>query len=276
MNIKKYYYKIKDIVINVINVLNKYDIFSRSAALSFYMIIAIAPISYFVLEIISLFNVDLLHNNIEEVIPFETFIADANAESINKFSITSIVYIFLIFHLISKFLLELYKFITILYDVEERRILDKIRMFILIFILLLFMIVLSSLLVFTQNITSEIIAENTYFVRLLFNIIRFFIILIVPIITLTILYKGLVRIRYRLYTYLIGAVITYIFWLISTSIFAYYLQYIADYSEVYGAFAIIVMLLYWLYIISIGFLIGIYFIYYINQIFIKRKQIINN
>jgi membrane protein len=53
-----------------------------------------------------------------------------------------------------------------------------------------------------------------------------------------------------------GAVLTTILWLASTSVFAWYVRHLANYNVMYGGIAAVVLLLVWMYVLSIIAFVG--------------------
>jgi len=53
-----------------------------------------------------------------------------------------------------------------------------------------------------------------------------------------------------------GAVLTTILWLAATSVFAWYVRHIGNYNVMYGGIATVVLLLVWMYVLSIIAFVG--------------------
>ena len=62
-----------------------------------------------------------------------------------------------------------------------------------------------------------------------------------------------------------GAIFTTIGWILSTSLYSYYISHYANYSIFYGSLANIVILMLWVYLLSYIFVIGIAMNYHEEQ-----------
>ncbi|MBX2861346.1 MAG: YihY/virulence factor BrkB family protein [Vampirovibrio sp.] len=71
------------------------------------------------------------------------------------------------------------------------------------------------------------------------------------------LLPALHRVRFQIHTVLPGALLFMLVWLFSTWGFEVYLTQIATFNQVYGTLGAVVLLMIWLYVLSIGFLFGV-------------------
>ncbi len=72
----------------------------------------------------------------------------------------------------------------------------------------------------------------------------------------------------RFYQVLPGALLATVAWLIATSLFTWYVQHLADYSDIYGSFGAGIALLIWMYLLAIIVLIGAEF----NAVCERRRR----
>lgn len=72
----------------------------------------------------------------------------------------------------------------------------------------------------------------------------------------------------RFYQVLPGALLATVAWLITTSLFTWYVTHLADYSDIYGSFGAGVALLIWMYLLAVIVLIGAEF----NAVCQRRRR----
>ena len=98
--------------------------------------------------------------------------------------------------------------------------------------------------------------EFTPLVLLLWGLIRWIIAILTSIAVIQLIYHNAVPRTQPWHTVLPGAVLATALWLLSTAGFGWYLQHYANYSIIYGSLGVAIVLLVWMYLISLVVLIG--------------------
>lgn len=239
------------------------------AQLSYYLVLSIFPFIIFFLNILSYTPIareDVLHNIII-IMPMDLqrivtslLIETINTSNAPLLSLSAITGIWAA----SKGIMALIRVLNKAYDVEETRSYLELRFIAIIFtlsLLALLTIVLLTL-VFGEVLGSKLfdflgIAQNFILFWQYFRVIisLFFMILI-----FTLMYKYIPAIengnKINLNHAIPGAIFTTLGWIITSSIFSYYVNNFGNYGKTYGSLGGIVVLLIWLYLSSIIIILG--------------------
>lgn len=239
------------------------------AQLSYYLVLSIFPFLIFFLNILSYTPIareDVLHSIII-MLPIDTqrlistlIIETVNTSNETLLSLSAITGLWAA----SKGIMALIRVLNKAYDVEETRsylelrglaILFTIALLALLFIVLLTLVfgeVLGNKLFEFLGITQNFITFWQYF--------RVIISLSAMILIFALLYRYIPSIRngkaINFRHAMPGAIFTSLGWIITSTIFSYYVNNFANYSKTYGSLGGIIILLVWLYISSIIIIMG--------------------
>lgn len=239
------------------------------AQLSYYLVLSIFPFIIFFLNILSYTPIareDVLHSIII-LMPLDTqrIVSSLLIETINTsnaplLSVSAITGIWAA----SKGIMALIRVLNKAYDVEETRPYLELRLLAIVFtlaLLALLTIVLLTL-VFGEVLGNKLfdflgITQNFI---LFWQYFRVIISLLFMILIFTLMYRFIPSIRngrkINLKHAIPGAVFTTLGWIVTSSIFSYYVNNFGNYSKTYGSLGGIVVLLIWLYLSSIIIILG--------------------
>ncbi len=239
------------------------------AQLSYYLVLSIFPFIIFFLNILSYTPIareDVLHNIII-LMPMDTqrIVSNLLIETINTsnaplLSLSAITGIWAA----SKGIMALIRVLNKAYDVEETRPYLELRLLAIVFtlaLLVLLTIVLLTL-VFGEVLGNKLfdflgITQNFL---LFWQYFRIIISLLFMILIFSLMYRFIPSIRngrkINLKHAIPGAVFTTLGWIVTSSIFSYYVNNFGNYSKTYGSLGGIVILLIWLYLSSIIIILG--------------------
>ena len=239
------------------------------AQLSYYLVLSIFPFIIFFLNILSYTPIareDVLHSIII-LMPLDTqrIVSSLLIETINTsnaplLSVSAITGIWAA----SKGIMALIRVLNKAYDVEETRPYLELRLLAIVFtlaLLVLLTIVLLTL-VFGEVLGNKLfdflgITQNFI---LFWQYFRIIISLLFMILIFSLMYRFIPSIRngrkINLKHAIPGAVFTTLGWIVTSSIFSYYVNNFGNYSKTYGSLGGIVILLIWLYLSSIIIILG--------------------
>lgn len=239
------------------------------AQLSYYLVLSIFPFIIFFLNILSYTPIareDVLHSIII-LMPLDTqrIVSSLLIETINTsnaplLSVSAITGIWAA----SKGIMALIRVLNKAYDVEETRPYLELRLLAIVFtlaLLVLLTIVLLTL-VFGEVLGNKLfdflgITQNFI---LFWQYFRIIISLLFMILIFSLMYRYIPSIRngrrINFKHAIPGAVFTTLGWIVTSSIFSYYVNNFGNYSKTYGSLGGIVILLIWLYLSSIIIILG--------------------
>ena len=245
------------------------NVTAMGAQLSYYLILSIFPFLIFFLNILSftpLVREDVLQS-IVAVLPSETqtIIINLVMETVQKSSETLLSLSALTgIWAASKGLMALIRAINKAYDVEEKRSYIELRLLAILFtlaLLVLLTIVLLTL-VFGEVLGNQLFdfLGMTLNFMIFWEYFRIFISIASMILIFALLFKfspsikngNKVTFRHSLP----GAVFSSVGWIITSTIFSYYVNNFSNYAKTYGSLGGMIVLLIWLYISSIIIVIG--------------------
>lgn len=239
------------------------------AQLSYYLVLSIFPFLIFFLNILSftpLVREDVLQNIIA-VLPIETqqIITSLVLETVRNssetlLSLSAITGIWAA----SKGLMALIRAINKAYDVEETRSYIELRLLAVLFTLALLVLLTIVLLtiVFSEVLGNQIF--NFLGVTLNFMIFWEYLRILISVGSMILIFALLFRFspsirnskKISFKQTLPGAIFSSIGWIITSTLFSYYVNNFANYSKTYGSLGGMVVLLIWLYISSIIIVMG--------------------
>ncbi len=245
--------------------ISKHNVAMRSAAMTYYLLIAFVPLTILILELDYIFGLNI----------FNTISGDSgityNSELRLKLNLFTIVFMFIAIHHFSKYIRTLSDFVNNIFNIKkEYKFNEKIRMMFIGLILVGVMILIASLLFIVHFVVYRItnfIGIEILVLSYLFSIIEVVVVSIIPVFIIALLYKRLFKDKVKIKNkhIIIGSIVTNIFWNIATSIFVLYLKNYSNYGLYYGSFSLIIIVLYFAYIYALGNLIGLLSIYYAHD-----------
>ncbi len=242
------------------------DAVSKSAAaLSYFMFFSLFPAAIFLNSIISRIQLSSeITDFLERVIPADIIeiLEDYLTYSAEYDNSTPYIFgILLTIYFLSRSINSLLRTINAIYDIDDKERSGIIRLgislvftigFMLSFILVLVLLVLG-------NVILEFVARFFPFVwqfMPLFDIIRFFVPVVWIGIYLMMLYYVVPNRRVSMKACLPGTAFALIGWVISSVIFSFYVNNMADYSIIYGSIGAIMVMLLWLYVTGVVIILG--------------------
>lgn len=262
---KKWFIFLSKLISNI----RKDEVTAIGAQLTYYLILSLFPFLIFLLNIIG--HISVLDESILDdwlvFLPTETQIlikSIVNEIAIGRTDRT--ISLSLIFTLWSSSLgiSAIIRAINKAYNIERRRnyIRQKIISIIFAVALAFLLIIVLLTLVFGETLGNTVfsyIGATEIFYKV-WGILRTIIPIVSMIIIFGLLYKYSVipnkRIYIRFIDTLPGAIFTTVVWIISSSVFSFYVNNFAHYSRTYGRLAGVIVLLIWLYLTSITIVLG--------------------
>lgn len=262
---KKWFIFLSKLISNI----RKDEVTAIGAQLTYYLILSLFPFLIFLLNIIG--HISVLDESILDdwlvFLPTETQIlikSIVNEIAIGRTDRT--ISLSLIFTLWSSSLgiSAIIRAINKAYNIERRRnyIRQKIISIIFAVALAFLLIIVLLTLVFGETLGNTVfsyIGATEIFYKV-WGILRTIIPIVSMIIIFGLLYKYSVipnkRIYIRFIDTLPGAIFTTVVWIISSSVFSFYVNNFAHYSRAYGRLAGVIVLLIWLYLTSITIVLG--------------------
>lgn len=171
--------------------------------------------------------------------------------------------------------MSLIKAVNRAYDLAESRPFWKLRGLAILFTLLLTMIMVISIgaIVFGEIAFKRIFTSYTWSSYIIWKILQVLITVLLISIILTILYKMAPSIKEGVHIKFVqvipGGIFASVGLIISSTIFSFYVNNFGNYSKTYGSLGGIIVLLIWLYIISIIIVLGAE----INAVLLSRKEL---
>jgi len=142
---------------------------------------------------------------------------------------------------------------------ENRSFIKIIFVSIIITIILGVLIILTILLLVFGQIIGYMIMEKlnlTYMFYWVWNITRYIVILSSSVLMFSVAYRFIPSKKLKWKDVIPGALFATVGWIVCSFIFAFYVNNFANYSRVYGSIGAVIILLVWLYLISIVIILG--------------------
>lgn len=235
------------------------------AQLTYYLILSFFPFLIFVLTLVSytpLTRDDIL-SDLALVLPTDAYIL---IRDIIDETVASSSQVLLSFGMIatiwaaSKGVMAIIKGINKAYDEAEDRPYWKVRLIAIVFMFVLVLVMLLSLvmMIFGKAIGQyvfELILLPNYF-ETIWGMIKYIVPISAMILFFIFLYYTAPNRKMTIKEVIPGAIFTTLGWIITSLLFAYYVNNFGNYSRTYGSIGGIIALLLWLYISSIIIILG--------------------
>ena len=244
---------------------NDDDVPALASQLAYYFILAIFPFLIFLINLISLTPVtsEQALNDLSKVIPTAAYdiikdvishVSHTNRQTFLSFSMAATIWA------ASNGMNAVIKSLNKAYDQHESRSLWKVRgLSIIATIAFAFTIILSFILL----ILGEIIGRNIFVFlglsnsfKTLWSLIRFISPVIIMFTVFALLYRYMPNKRMKYSEVLAGSIFSSIGWFITSILFSIYVNNFSSYANTYGSIGGIILLIIWLYWISIIILLG--------------------
>lgn len=257
--------KFKRLFKRIINTIKKPEMSVLPGQLAFFLVLSIIPLVAVIAAIVTQtsLSIDSLMNLVSDTLPKE--VADIINQAIDGKSLNINIVIFYG----SAFLLASngpYSMITIsnqIYKVKDKDFLSKqiksLFMTVVMVILLLFMLLVPAFGDKIVHLITGFIDNNTLIdtINLVYGLLKYPISFILIFFCIKLLYTMApdTEIKSKDTTY--GALFTTFMWIVTTEIYSFYVSQFATYNLLYGSIANIIILLFWVYILSYIFVLGI-------------------
>ena len=225
--------------------------------LAFFFVMALIPIITVILTWFSGYSSSLI-KLINEVFPPQASAVLTSVISSKEFGRSNVTFNIVAFFLASNGTYAIINAANTLYKIDKSDALkDRIRSIILLIILIGLIVFLLVVPMFGGKILSLFAKMNFYNqIIIIYNIFKwpvtFFLIYVVLKLIFTIAPSKNIKSKDTTY----GALFTTFIWTVSSVVFGYYLQNIANYSIMYGNLSSIIVLMMWIYLISYVFVLG--------------------
>ncbi len=244
---------------------NDDDVPALASQLAYYFILAIFPFLIFLINLINITPVtseQALHD-LSKVMPTTAYdiikdvishVSNTNRQTFLSFSMAATIWA------ASNGMNAVIKSLNKAYDEHENRSLWKVRgLSIIATIAFAFTIILSFILL----ILGEIIGRNIFVFlgfsnsfKTLWSLIRFISPIVIMFIVFALLYRYMPNKRMKYSEVLAGSIFSSIGWFITSILFSIYVNNFSSYANTYGSIGGIILLIIWLYWISIIILLG--------------------
>ncbi len=257
--------KVIDLVKDLYFRFNDDDVPALASQLAYYFILAIFPFLIFLINLISLTPVtsEQALSDLSKVIPTAAYdiikevishVSHTNRQTFLSFSMAATIWA------ASNGMNAVIKSLNKAYDQHESRSIWKVRgLSIIATIAFAFTIILSFILL----ILGEIIGRNIFVFlgfsnsfKTLWSLIRFISPVVIMFIVFTLLYRYMPNKRMGRSEVLAGSIFSSVGWFITSVLFSIYVNNFSYYANTYGSIGGIILLIIWLYWISIIILLG--------------------
>lgn len=244
---------------------NDDDVPALASQLAYYFILAIFPFLIFLINILSITPItsEQALNDLSKVIPIAAYdiirdvvsqVALSNRQTFLSFSMAATIWAS------SNGMNAVIKSLNKAYDQHENRSLWKVRgLSIVATVAFAFTILFSFILL----ILGEIIGRNVFVFlgfsnsfKTLWPYIRFMVPVVIMFIVFTLLYRYIPNRRMKYSEVLAGSIFSCLGWFITSLLFSLYVNNFSNYANTYGSIGGIILLIIWLYWISIIILLG--------------------
>ena len=268
--------KARDFILEIFNYLRKPEMRILPGQLAFFLVISIIPMLALIVTIAAALSIsiDNVRIAINESIPsgLANILNDIiQGDGIN-FNV--IVFYFSAFLLASNGTYSMVNISNEIYKIKPKNIAQRrLKAVVMIFMIVGLFVFLIAVPVFGGTL-SEIILQITGnnsitdFLQKVLLILKYPIVLFILFMNIKLMYIIAPDEEIPAYTTNRGAIFTSIGWILSTEIFAFYLEKFAKYDVFYGSISNILVLLLWIYLLSYIFVLGMI----INASSKKREQ----
>ncbi|MBC8060613.1 MAG: YihY/virulence factor BrkB family protein [Clostridiaceae bacterium] len=241
------------------------DISALGAQLSYSFLLAFFPFLIFAMTLIGCSSIksDEVLLGLKSIVPLEVYkltertvreVVDNKDFKLLSFSIITAIWT------ASNGFLAVIKALNKAYDIEEKRGIIKVEIIALsCTVILAFIIVISFVLIVFGEINGDLIIK--YFglglaFKNAWNYFRYLLVIIIMIFIFSSIYHFIPCRKLSFKEVLPGGVFTSIGWIIFSEMFSYYVNNFSNYSMLYGSIGAVIILMTWLFLISILILIG--------------------
>ncbi len=270
-------------IIRLVFEANKNELYYMGNELTYKIFLALFPFLIFIISLVSYFNLDTAYllSVFQGILPdqvlstFISFIDIINAQSTSSGLISASLG--LAIFSTSSGVVSIMRGINRTYNITKKRkfIYNRLISILLVFVFVFSLVVTSVLIVFSDSIL-EVLASFRFIDRniimsdnfkFIFNIFKYSVSVLTILLTTMLIYKVSVVGKVPFKSTLPGAIFTMALWLISSSIYNYYVNNYSKYSSIYGSIGNLFILVFWINIIAIIILLGSQ----INAIIYKDK-----
>lgn len=266
----------KNKIKKLINLLKRDELFILPASLTYYFVLALMPILTLIVLIASSFNISIenIIILIEDILPNKISSSIIDIVSGKGFDTNIGLFNIIAFILATNGTYAIIRTANNLYKVKDSEpIKDRIKSVIVlvnILLLMLFLILVpvfgEKILLLIQNI--EVISSITDELVFVLNLIKWPITFLILFFNIKLIYTVSPSKQLQSKNTTLGSLITTILWIVSSIIFGYYIDYLANYDILYGNLSSIIMLMIWLYVLSFVFVLGMI----INTAYYKENE----
>ena len=254
-----------EVTVDLYKRFKEHELTSLAAQLTFYLVLAIFPFLIFLITLLSYAPVsnDMPLDQLASIMPWDAYVQvrgvieeTLQARSHTLMSIGMIITLWAASTGVS----ALIHGINRAYCEKETRSFWKVRGLSLLFTLALALIMLFAfvMLIFGRIMVESLftlLGADHYFTRI-WRYIRYFIPLVAMLLVFTLLYRFSPNLKLTSRDVLPGSILASLGWIISSSVFAWYVEHFANYTIIYGSLGGIIILLVWLYLSSVVILLG--------------------
>ena len=242
-----------------------HDTAQQGAALAYYLMFSLFPILILVSSLIGRLRLDpeVLLGTVEPVLPREVLaVVSAYLVYVSDHVSGSMLWFSVVFSIWFPMRATgcLMRAVRRAYDLgpPKKRVRYIFRTF-LYTLLLLFTLVLTLLLMTLGGALAQALGRALALpeqIVLLWGIVRFALLGLIIFASLGVLYAIAQDTRKPLRTILPGAILSGVAWCVISTVYAFYVENISNYSAIYGALGAVVVLLIWLYLSAIALILG--------------------
>lgn len=256
--------RVKDFKKRLIETINRPEMRILPGQLAFFLLLSIIPLLAVVAAVASRFSLSIenILDSFSNAVPKE--VIDFILEIISKGKINNNIVIFCIlgFILASNGPHSMIIGSNLLYGIKDKDFLTRrikaLLMTIILTVLFIFVLVVP---VFGNQIVrllTDLIPNNTVdnTIMLVYGILKYPVSLFIIFFFIKLLYTIAPDATIKSKTTTKGAVFTTFGWILSTEIYSFYIRRIANYSILYGSLANLIILFFWIYILSYIFVLG--------------------
>lgn len=256
--------KARDFILKIFLLLMRPEMRILPGQLAFFLVLTIIPMVALIITIAAALSLstDAIRIAMEQSLPTQIAAIIENIKVGNGISLNLFVFFFSAFLLASNGTYSMINISNEIYKIEPKNYLKRrTKAIVMIFIMVGLFLFLLAVPVFGSTLFEILITltgENQ-----LTEIIHNGLVLLKYPVTLFILYSN-IRLMYIIApdeeippkTILKGSIFTTIGWILSTEIFAFYIETFARYNEFYGSISNVLILLLWVYLLSYIYVLG--------------------
>jgi len=254
-----------EVIVQLYQRFKEHQLTALAAQLTFYLVLAFFPFLIFLITLLSYFPVanDMPLDQLASIMPWDAYVQvrkiieeTLQARSNTLLSIGMIITIWAASTGVSALISGINK----AHCDKETRSFWKVRGLSLLFTLGLALIILFALVMLVlgrimgESLFATLGADH-YFTRI-WRYLRYLIPLVTMLLVFNLLYRFSPNLRLSSREVLPGSILASLGWIITSSVFAWYVEHFADYTLIYGSLGGIIILLIWLYLSSVVILVG--------------------